>query len=46
MMTIVIMIMMMFILTAGYRDVALRKFLNFSLGFFIRKERFCLVSSR
>ncbi len=36
----------MFILTAGYRDVALRKFFNFSLGFFICKERFCLVLSR
>jgi hypothetical protein len=46
MMTIVIMITMMFILTAGYRDVAQRKFFNFSLGLFIRKERFCLVSSR
>jgi hypothetical protein len=43
---IMITITMMFILTAGYRDVALRKFFNFSLGFFIRKERFCLVSSR
>jgi hypothetical protein len=44
MMTIVIMITItiMFILTAGYRDVALRKFFNFSLGFFIRKELFCL----
>jgi hypothetical protein len=46
MMTIVIMITMMFILMAGYRDVALRKFFNFSLELFIRKERFCLVSSR
>jgi hypothetical protein len=44
MMIIVIMITitMMFILTAGYGDVALRKFFNFSLGFFFVRNGFAL----
>jgi hypothetical protein len=41
-MTIVIMITMMFILMAGYRDVALRKFFNFPLGFLFVRNGFAL----
>ena len=36
-----------FILPSGHRNLTLRKFFNFSLGFFIcTKEWFCLVSLR